>query len=70
MTILTLRDPFLATPFRLMDEIVRGWSGNRATGFTPYMDVRSRGPSAPPLARERVVRMTRGRGSLTSPRGT
>ena len=40
MTTLTLRDPFLATPFRLMDEIVRNWTGNRVTGFTPYMDVR------------------------------
>jgi HSP20 family protein len=40
MTTLTYRDPYLATPFRLMDEIVRGWSGNRVTGFTPLMDVR------------------------------
>lgn len=69
MTTLTLRDPFLATPFRLMDEIVRGWSGNRVTGFTPYMDVRSRGPSAQPAAGAGRSNDPR-RGSLTSPRGT
>jgi HSP20 family protein len=41
MTLLTLRDPFLATPFRLMDEWMRGWSGGgRVTGFAPPLDVR------------------------------
>lgn len=43
MTMLTLRDPFLTTPFRLMDEVLRGWggwSGNRVTGFAPLLDVR------------------------------
>jgi HSP20 family protein len=43
MTMLTFRDPFLATPFQLMDEFLRGWrgwSGNRVTGFTPPLDVR------------------------------
>ena len=40
MTTLTFRDPFLATPFRLMDEFMRGWTGNRLTGFTPLIDVR------------------------------
>lgn len=40
MTLLTVRDPFLAAPFRLMDEVLRGWSGNRVTGFTPLLDVR------------------------------
>jgi HSP20 family protein len=40
MTTLTFRDPFLATPFRLMDEVLRSWSGNRVTGFTPLLDVR------------------------------
>lgn len=37
---LTFRDPFLATPFGLMNEVLRGWSGNRVTGFTPLLDVR------------------------------
>ena len=36
-----VRDPFLATPFRLLDEMF-GTSGNgrRITGFTPPLDVR------------------------------
>lgn len=40
MTTLAYRDPFLAAPFRLMDEILRSWSGNRVTGYTPLIDVR------------------------------
>jgi HSP20 family protein len=38
---LLIRDPFLATPFRLMDELMRtaGNGGNRMTGFTPLVDV-------------------------------
>ena len=40
MTLLTFRDPFLAAPFRMMDDVLRGWSGNRVTGFTPLLDVR------------------------------
>ncbi len=41
MTLLTFRDPFLATPFRLMDEWLRGWSGGGLlTAFTPLLDVR------------------------------
>jgi len=41
MTTLTVRDPFLASPFRLMDELLRsGGNGNRVTGFTPPIDVR------------------------------
>ena len=42
MTTLMVRDPFLAAPFRLLDELVRS-SGNgsgRVTGFTPMLDVR------------------------------
>src|ERR1700745_1371533 len=40
MTNLLIRDPFLAAPFRLMDEILRGGgNGGRATGFTPPVDV-------------------------------
>lgn len=42
MTALLVRDPFLAAPFRLMDELVRtigtGAQG-RVTGFTPALDV-------------------------------
>jgi hypothetical protein len=35
------RDPFLAAPFRLIDELMRtaGNGGNRVTGFTPLVDV-------------------------------
>jgi HSP20 family protein len=44
MTTLTFDDPFLAAPFRLMDELLRGWSGGaRVTGFTPLTDVRETG---------------------------
>lgn len=39
MATITLRDPFIAAPFRLMDEFLRGW-GARVTGFTPEVDVR------------------------------
>src|SRR5579884_335846 len=41
MTSLIVRDPFLAAPFRLMDEWLRSTAGNgRVTGFTPTLDVR------------------------------
>lgn len=41
MSSLLVRDPFLAAPFRLMDEILRaGSNGNRTTGFTPALEVR------------------------------
>ena len=40
MTNLLIRDPFLAAPFRLMDELLRSsGNGNRVTGFTPPVDV-------------------------------
>ena len=40
MTNLLIRDPFLAAPFRLMDEMLRsGGNGGRLTGFTPPVDV-------------------------------
>ena len=40
MTNLLIRDPFLAAPFRLMDELLRSTgNGNRVTGFTPPVDV-------------------------------
>jgi HSP20 family protein len=41
MTTLMIRDPFLAAPFRLMDDFLRsGGNGSRVTGFTPVLDVR------------------------------
>ena len=41
MANLLIRDPFLAGPLRLMDELMRtaGNGGNRVTGFTPLVDV-------------------------------
>ena len=37
---LLIRDPFLAAPLRLMDELMRSsGNGNRVTGFTPPVDV-------------------------------
>lgn len=40
MTTLMLRDPFLAAPFRLMDELLRTTgNGGGVTGFTPPVDV-------------------------------
>ncbi len=40
MPSLLIRDPFLAAPFRLMDELMRSTgNGNRVTGFTPPVDV-------------------------------
>ena len=41
MTNLLVRDPFLAAPFRLMDEVLRtGRNGKGVTGFTPALDIR------------------------------
>jgi HSP20 family protein len=38
---LIVRDPFLAAPFRLLDEFFRtSENGGRVTGFTPPLDVR------------------------------
>jgi HSP20 family protein len=41
MANLLIRDPYLAAPFRLMDELLRSSSGNgnRVSGFTPPVDV-------------------------------
>jgi HSP20 family protein len=40
MTKLLIRDPFLATPFRMMDEFLRtAGNAGRVTGFTPPLDV-------------------------------
>lgn len=41
MTKLLIRDPFLAAPFRAMDELLRTTgNGGSVTGFTPPLDVR------------------------------
>jgi HSP20 family protein len=41
MTNLLVSDPFLAAPFRLMDEVLRtGGNGKSVTGFTPALDIR------------------------------
>ncbi|MFL5926006.1 MAG: Hsp20/alpha crystallin family protein [Gaiellaceae bacterium] len=41
MTSLLVRDPFFATPFRMMEELFRtGGNASRVTGFTPTIDVR------------------------------
>jgi HSP20 family protein len=38
---LMVRDPFLAAPFRLLDEMLRtSGNGRSVTGFTPLLDVR------------------------------
>jgi HSP20 family protein len=44
MTTMMVRDPLLAAPFRLIDEVLRaGSSSSRVTGFTPVLDVRETG---------------------------
>lgn len=41
MAMLTYRDPWLTSPFRVMDELLRGFNESRpVTGFTPPLDVR------------------------------
>jgi HSP20 family protein len=40
MAMLTYRDPLLAAPYRMMDELLRSWNANQATSFTPLLDVR------------------------------
>ena len=41
MTTLMVRDPFLAAPLRLLDEVFRaGGNGSRVSGFAPLLDVR------------------------------
>jgi len=38
---LVVRDPFVAAPFRLVDELLRtAGNGKRVTGFTPALDIR------------------------------
>ena len=41
MAMQSYRDPLLAgVPFRLMDELLRGWGANQSNGYTPPLDVR------------------------------
>jgi HSP20 family protein len=40
MAMATYRDPLLAAPFRMMDELLRGLSANQLNGYTPLLDVR------------------------------
>jgi hypothetical protein len=40
MAMLTYRDPLLAAPYRMMDELLRGWNANQAASFAPLLDVR------------------------------
>ena len=40
MTSVIVRDPFLAAPFRLLDEMFRtSGNGSRVTGYTPALDL-------------------------------
>lgn len=40
MAMLTYRDPLLTAPYRMMDELLRGWNTNQNGGYTPLVDVR------------------------------
>jgi HSP20 family protein len=40
MAMQTYRDPLLAAPYRIMDELLRSWNANQTGGFTPVLDVR------------------------------
>jgi HSP20 family protein len=40
MAMQTYRDPLFAGPYRMMDELLRNWSADRTTGYTPLLDVR------------------------------
>ena len=40
MAMTAYRDPLLAAPFRMMDELLRGLNTNQTVGFTPVLDVR------------------------------
>jgi HSP20 family protein len=40
MAMLTYRDPLLAAPYRMVDELLRSWNADRTDGFTPMLDVR------------------------------
>lgn len=40
MAMLTYRDPLMAAPYRMMDELLRNLSAERTSGYTPLLDVR------------------------------
>ena len=40
MAMLTYRDPLLAAPYRMMDELLRSWNADQTSGYTPLLDVR------------------------------
>ena len=40
MAMLTYRDPSLASPLWIMDELLRNLGANQPSGFTPLLDVR------------------------------
>ena len=40
MAMTSYRDPLLASPFRLMDELLRNLNTSQTVGFTPVLDVR------------------------------
>jgi len=40
MATLSYPDPLLAAPYRMIDELLRGWSASQSTGYTPPLDVR------------------------------
>ena len=40
MAMTAYRDPLLAAPFRMMDELFRGLNASQTVGFTPVLDVR------------------------------
>jgi HSP20 family protein len=40
MAMTAYRDPLLAAPFRMMDELLRGLNTSQTFGFTPVLDVR------------------------------
>ena len=40
MAMTSYRDPLLASPFRVMDELLRSLNTSQTVGFTPVLDVR------------------------------
>lgn len=64
MTVVTFRDPLFSSPFRLLDDVFRGfggWSGSRVTGFTPLLNVRENDEEYLVMACARAARPEAGR---------
>lgn len=40
MAMLTYRDPLQAAPYRMLEELLRGWNAPQSGGFNPVLDVR------------------------------